>query len=74
MELGRDITTGGCYSFGEKLAEDSQKIGLKIAHVLPRIDPARRDAHFTSTVAANRGAITMEFGEEDEARKWLTGE
>ena len=62
-------TTLSCFSFGVALAHDLA--GVFIAHVLP-VDPkSQEDVKFTATVAANRGAVTREFEDINEAKQWL---
>ena len=58
-----------CFSFGVAVAHDLA--GIYIAHVLPTDLKSREDVEFAATVAANRGAITKEFIDINEARKWL---
>lgn len=65
-------STMTCFAFGESLAEKSQH--FRIAHVLPRDVKSVEDVKFTSTVEANRGIITEEFENIEEARRWLLAE
>jgi anti-anti-sigma regulatory factor len=65
-------STMQCFSFGEAIAERSR--GLCLAHVLPEGTHSREDVRFTATVEANRGVVTREFQDIDEARIWLIGQ
>ena len=70
----RDLVTNlsstlSCFSFGELLAKISPL--LYIAHVLPTDAKSVKDVIFTSNVEANRGLLTREFSNVDEARHWL---
>jgi hypothetical protein len=62
-------STMQCYSFGEALAEKLR--GLCLALVLPRGTKSSEDVRFASTVGANRGVVTGEFQDMDDALAWL---
>ena len=62
-------STMNCYAFGESLARLFP--GICIAHVLPVSIKSKKDIKFTSTVEANRGAITGDFEDIVKAREWL---
>jgi hypothetical protein len=59
------------YGFGEDLAKKS--IGIHIAHVLGTDNKTNDNTYFMSTVATNRGALTMEFNSIENAKEWLLG-
>jgi hypothetical protein len=64
-------STMSCFSFGENLAKIPLRI--RIAHVLPTDAKSAEDVRFTSSVESNRGKITGEFHNIQEAEQWLLG-
>ena len=62
-------STTDCLDFGQSLARKATSI--RLAHVVPRDAKSKADVRFTSTVEANRGAVSREFETVEEARKWL---
>jgi len=66
-----NISTLGCFKFGERLAETSPTV--QIAHILPIDNRAKMDVKFTADVEANRGRPNGVFETIEEARRWLQG-
>ncbi len=70
----REIDLGGFstvefYDFGQSVA--AALPGVRVAHVMPRDNEAKKDVRFISTVEANRGVSTAEFESVERAREWL---
>ena len=64
-----NISTMDVYKFGEFVAEIRQV--LHIAHVFSSHSKVRENIEFASNVEANRGKLTGEFDDIDEAVNWL---
>jgi len=64
-----NLSTLDCFSFGESVAGIEKEI--HIAHVLSRHSKARENIRFASDVEANRGKMTGEFENIEDATTWL---
>ena len=64
------LSTIDVFSFAEVVAKTKQI--LRIAHVFPKHLKARENIRFASSVSANRGKITKEFENVEDAVSWLS--